>query len=76
MSDSSLFQPLQVGPLGLANRIVMAPMSRYFCPEEVPHQGVVDYYARRARHGVGLTISEALATWAPRSRKCSAMAVA
>ncbi len=59
MSDSPLFQPLQVGPLSLANRVVMAPMSRYFCPDEVPHQGMVDYYARRARHGVGLIISEA-----------------
>lgn len=37
----------------------MAPMSRYFCPDEVPHQAMVDYYARRARHGVGLIISEA-----------------
>ena len=59
MSDSPLFQPLQAGPLSLANRVVMAPMSRYFCPDEVPHQGLVDYYARRARHGVGLVISEA-----------------
>ena len=56
---SPLFRPLVAGPLALANRIVMAPMSRYLCPDEVPHQGMVDYYARRARFGVGLIISEA-----------------
>jgi 2,4-dienoyl-CoA reductase-like NADH-dependent reductase (Old Yellow Enzyme family) len=56
---SPLFRPFTAGPLSLANRVVMAPMSRYLCPDEVPHQGMVDYYARRARFGVGLVISEA-----------------
>ena len=28
MSTSSLFHPLQLGPLQLPNRIVMAPMTR------------------------------------------------
>lgn len=54
-----LFEPISIGPLTLANRIVMAPMSRYFCPDEVPHQGVIDYYARRARGGCGLILTEA-----------------
>ncbi len=56
---STLFQPLKIGQLELANRIVMAPMSRYFCPNEVPHDGVVEYYRRRAAADVGLIITEA-----------------
>ena len=59
MTSSPLFQPLTVGPLTLANRVVMAPMSRYFCPDEIPHDDVVAYYARRARGGCGLIITEA-----------------
>lgn len=57
--ESPLFQPFDVGRLHLANRTVMAPMSRYLCPEETPHDGVVNYYARRAAGGIGLIISEA-----------------
>ncbi|NWG53165.1 MAG: NADH:flavin oxidoreductase [Hydrogenophilaceae bacterium] len=56
---SPLFTPFQAGGLSLANRIVMAPMSRYFCPEAAPHDGVVAYYRRRAAGGVGLIITEA-----------------
>lgn len=56
---SALFNSFEIGALRLANRVVMAPMSRYFCPEETPHDGVVEYYRRRAAAGVGLLISEA-----------------
>ncbi|MEQ1808473.1 MAG: NADH:flavin oxidoreductase [Terricaulis sp.] len=54
-----LFTPLRLGGLSLANRVVMAPMSRYFCRDEIPHEGVVEYYRRRAAANVGLIISEA-----------------
>jgi 2,4-dienoyl-CoA reductase-like NADH-dependent reductase (Old Yellow Enzyme family) len=57
--SSPLFKPLQIGGLSLANRIVMAPMSRYFCPDDIPHGGVIEYYRRRAAADVGLIISEA-----------------
>lgn len=53
-----LFEPVRVGPLKLKNRIAMAPMSRYFCPDGIPHEDVAAYYARRAAGGVGLIISE------------------
>jgi len=36
----------------------MAPMTRTFCPGGVPHDGVVEYYRRRAAAGVGLIITE------------------
>jgi 2,4-dienoyl-CoA reductase-like NADH-dependent reductase (Old Yellow Enzyme family) len=56
---SPLFQPFAAGSLSLANRIVMAPMSRYFCPDEIPNAAMIAYYRRRAAAGVGLIISEA-----------------
>ncbi|CAG0997214.1 MAG: NADH:flavin oxidoreductase [Rhizobiaceae bacterium] len=55
---AALFRPVRLGPLELANRIAMAPMSRYLCPDGVPHEGVADYYRRRAENGVGLIITE------------------
>ncbi len=59
MSNTApLFQPIQLGPLSLPNRIVMAPMTRTFSPGNVPNDMVVDYYARRAENQVGLIITE------------------
>lgn len=55
---AALFQPFTHGNLSLANRIVMAPMTRAFSPGAVPGQDVVDYYRRRAENGVGLIITE------------------
>jgi 2,4-dienoyl-CoA reductase-like NADH-dependent reductase (Old Yellow Enzyme family) len=53
-----LFTPFTVGPLTLANRIVMAPMTRSQSPGGVPGPNVAAYYGRRAEHGVGLIITE------------------
>ncbi|MFZ4120629.1 MAG: NADH:flavin oxidoreductase [Caulobacterales bacterium] len=53
-----LFQPFTCRGLTIANRIAMAPMTRSFSPDGIPGQNVVDYYARRAAHDVGLIISE------------------
>src|ERR1041384_8071769 len=57
-SRSALFAPLQVKGLALANRIVMAPMTRNQSPGGVPGSDVVEYYRRRAAHGVGLIVTE------------------
>ena len=57
-SVASLFQPLQMGDLRLANRIVMAPMTRSRSPGGVPGPDVAAYYSRRARAGVGLIVTE------------------
>ncbi|HEX7776165.1 MAG TPA: NADH:flavin oxidoreductase [Parvibaculum sp.] len=54
----ALFKPFVTGNLTLANRIVMAPMTRGFSPNGVPGQDVADYYQRRAEGGVGLIITE------------------
>lgn len=58
MSANALFTPFQLGALELPTRVVMAPMTRTFCPGGVPHAKVVDYYRRRAAAGVGLIITE------------------
>ena len=56
-----MFQPIQIGSLGLKNRLVMAPMGTNFgdasgCVSEEARR----YYARRAAGGVGLILTEAM----------------
>jgi 2,4-dienoyl-CoA reductase-like NADH-dependent reductase (Old Yellow Enzyme family) len=55
-----LFDPVTLGKLKLANRTVMAPMTRSMSPGGTPGEDVVGYYARRALGGVGLIITEGL----------------
>ncbi len=55
---SALFRPLQIGPLTLPNRVLMAPLTR--CRAEadhVPGDLMATYYAQRA--SAGLLIAEA-----------------
>src|SRR3954454_19464228 len=49
----ALFEPVQLGPLRLRNRLVMAPMGT--CLDESGHitDEAIAYYLRRARGGVG-----------------------
>lgn len=56
--NSALFDGVTLGPLELRNRIVMAPMTRSRAPGGIPGEGMAKYYARRARSGVGLIITE------------------
>jgi 2,4-dienoyl-CoA reductase-like NADH-dependent reductase (Old Yellow Enzyme family) len=53
-----LGRPFSVGSLTVPNRIVMAPLTRFFSPGGVPGDDVAQYYARRAAADVGLIISE------------------
>ncbi|MEU3983050.1 NADH:flavin oxidoreductase [Streptomyces sp. NPDC026672] len=53
-----LARPFTLGGLTVANRIMMAPMTRQFSPGGVPGEDVVAYYARRAAAGVGLIVTE------------------
>lgn len=55
---AALFRPFALGGLSLPNRIVMAPMTRNFSPNGIPGPEVAEYYARRARGGVGLIVTE------------------
>lgn len=54
----ALFKPFTTGKLQVANRIVMAPMTRGFSPNGVPGEDVAAYYRRRAENGVGLIVTE------------------
>lgn len=54
-SASPLFQPTTRG-LPLANRIVMAPMTRSRAPGNVPNALMREYYAQRS--GAGLVVTE------------------
>ena len=55
----SLFDSVQAGDLQLANRIVMAPLTRNRAPDAIPTELMARYYAQRA--SAGLLISEATA---------------
>ncbi|OZY83642.1 alkene reductase [Cellvibrio mixtus] len=58
MTDNSLFQPYTLGSLTLANRIVMAPLTRSRAGAGlVPNELAMTYYAQRA--SAGLIIAEA-----------------
>ncbi len=53
-----LLAPLTVRGLEVANRFVMAPMTREMSPGRVPGPDVAAYYRRRAEHSVGLIVTE------------------
>lgn len=55
---SPLLRPFSLKTLSLANRVVMAPMTRMFSPDHVPGEDVAAYYRRRAEGGVGLILTE------------------
>jgi N-ethylmaleimide reductase len=55
---SPLLKPIELGPLTLENRVVMAPLTRMRAtsPGDVPNDLMRDYYRQRA--GAGLVVSE------------------
>ncbi|MHB1198488.1 MAG: alkene reductase [Polaromonas sp.] len=55
----TLFDPTQAGDLRLANRIVLAPLTRNRAPDAIPTPLMAEYYAQRA--SAGLLITEATA---------------
>lgn len=59
MSDEKLFSPLKVGAIEVANRIVMAPLTRNRAraEDDAPYEIHAEYYAQRA--SAGLLITEA-----------------
>ncbi|MFQ5508984.1 MAG: alkene reductase [Leptospirillia bacterium] len=60
MSAPSLFEPIALGAVELANRVIMAPMTRCRADADgVPQPMVAEYYVQRA--SAGLIISEATA---------------
>ena len=58
-TSKSLFDTVQAGDLHLANRVVMAPLTRNRSPNAIPGPFAAQYYAQRA--SAGLLITEATA---------------
>ena len=58
MNAEVLFRPFSIRNLTLANRIVMAPMTRSHSPGGIPGEDVAAYYRRRAEGGVALIVTE------------------
>lgn len=58
-TPASLFDPVQAGDLHLANRVVMAPLTRNRSPNAIPGPLAAEYYTQRA--SAGLLITEATA---------------
>ena len=54
---TTLFDPIRLGDIPLANRIVMAPLTRNRAPGQLPNDLMRDYYVQRA--SAGLIITEA-----------------
>ncbi|MBS0367737.1 MAG: alkene reductase [Proteobacteria bacterium] len=54
---TTLFDPVRIGDIELANRIVMAPLTRNRATGGVPNELMVEYYRQRA--SAGLIITEA-----------------
>ena len=59
-TEQKLFTPVQIGPITLKHRVVMAPLtrSRSEQPGDIPGDLMLEYYTQRASNG-GLIISEA-----------------
>jgi 2,4-dienoyl-CoA reductase-like NADH-dependent reductase (Old Yellow Enzyme family) len=70
-TTDALFRPFSIKSLNLRNRIVMAPMTRFFAPDGVPNQDNAAYYGRRAAGGAGLILSEGTVIGRPASRNHS-----
>ena len=56
-----MFAPASLGPLGVKNRLIMAPMGTRLASEiGGVTQRQIDYYAERAKGGVGTIITEVI----------------
>lgn len=57
--DTTLFSPITIGTMEIANRIAMAPMATDFAEGDgTVSRRMIDYYEARARGGAGLIILE------------------
>jgi len=56
----TLFTPTQAGDLQLANRIVLAPLTRNRAPDAIPTPLMAEYYTQRASGGLLVTEATAI----------------
>jgi len=55
MKTNTLFTPINIGPLTLKNRIVMAPMTRCRALNNIPNDLMAEYYDQRTDAGLIIT---------------------
>ena len=53
--SNHVFSNFKLGSMLLHNRIVMAPMTRSRCPDNIPNEMVATYYSQRAEAGLIIT---------------------
>lgn len=53
---NKLFEPIKIGQVQLKNRVVMTAMHLNYSPNGLVNDQLIDFYAARARGGVGLLI--------------------
>ena len=58
-SITRLFEPIDLGPLRLKNRVMMAPCVTFFAKDGFVTDQLLNFYSERARGGVSLVIIEA-----------------
>lgn len=68
MTNDALFRPFRLKGLELANRIVMAPMTRGMAAEGIVGEAQSAYYKKRAAAQVGLILTEGTVIDRPASR--------
>ncbi|MDR7123297.1 NADH:flavin oxidoreductase [Pseudotabrizicola sp. 4114] len=68
MTPDALFRPFTLKGMTLANRIVMAPMTRGMATDGIPGAAQTAYYRKRAEGGVGLILTEGTVINRPASR--------
>jgi 2,4-dienoyl-CoA reductase-like NADH-dependent reductase (Old Yellow Enzyme family)/thioredoxin reductase len=54
-----LFEPINIGPVHLKNRVIMAPCVTFFAKDGYVTDKMINFYRERARGGVSLIIIEA-----------------
>ena len=60
MKFEAMFQPIQIGPMTVANRFVMSPMGNNFANTDgTMSERSASYYGARAKGGFGLITFEA-----------------
>jgi len=55
MTNKKIFTSHKLGDTSLANRIVMAPMTRSRAIDNLPNELMATYYSQRATAGVSIT---------------------
>ncbi|KAK4057136.1 hypothetical protein OIO90_001631 [Microbotryomycetes sp. JL221] len=59
MTRARLFQPIELGPIKLETRVVLAPLTRFRANKDHVHSDMsVEYYAQRAKNKGALLITE------------------